>query len=196
MLSVDVAEAGLDDLEYCSIDNSCAFAYDGECDETSGFCDSGTDTFDCDSGDIYDTSTGPVDCEWGSWSECDGDGTDLSTCGEGIRTRGKIVTEENGGTCTGVAQEPCNSNLVSICETYYGKDLTKKDCKKLKGLCSWNKNAGKCGYDSRNVDASTTDRQLTNRLISTCKRLEKKGKSSAVCDYRFECACYGFCEYM
>ena len=51
----------------------------------------------------------PIDCQWSPWTL----GSCSKTCGVGTRTntRAKVMTEQNGGTCSGSATmtEPCNN---------------------------------------------------------------------------------------
>ena len=68
-----------------SRDNSCAYAYDGECDEPS-YCETGTDTSDCSGGSSGGSSSGGSNsCQYAYDGECDEPsycetGTDTSDC--------------------------------------------------------------------------------------------------------------------
>ena len=54
--------------------------------------------------------SGPINCQWSSWSTCS------KTCGQGLQTRNPIVQAQNGGTqCSGVNIQECN---LKTCTTF------------------------------------------------------------------------------
>ncbi|WJY20578.1 hypothetical protein QTA57_12090 [Fontisubflavum oceani] len=66
-------------------DNSCPWAFDGECDEPgigTGLCGVGTDTADCGGG----TASGPNSCQWAFDGECDEPGMGTGLCAAGTDT--------------------------------------------------------------------------------------------------------------
>ena len=86
--------------------NSCSWAFDGECDEPgigTGLCAAGTDTADCQGGELRANS-----CSWAFDGECDEPGIGTGLCAAGTDTADCQGASSVGDTCRWAFDGECD----------------------------------------------------------------------------------------